>query len=74
MDIKLKNNKIEINNFKIKFMNNKKRIIINFVIIILILIIGIVMIGMYYKIDEVGKGEKYEYKDRINGYLCIYEF
>ncbi|OOM10704.1 alkaline phosphatase synthesis sensor protein PhoR [Clostridium saccharobutylicum] len=70
----MKNNKIETNNFKIKFMNNKKRIIINFVTIILILIIGIAMTGMYHKIDEAGKGEKYEYKDRINGYLCTYEF
>lgn len=35
-------------------MNNKKRTIINFVTIILILIIGIAMIGIYPRIDEAG--------------------
>ena len=52
MDIKLKNSNIESDQVNIK--NNKKIYIINFIAIIITVIIAMVMIGLYPKIQEIG--------------------
>lgn len=67
----MKNKIIQNKSLKNEFVNNKKKFFINFIPMLLILIIGMIFIGGYHKINEAGLNED---KDRIEGYIFTNEF